>query len=429
MGENKKCIPFRFTVLIVLQVFLLLPLLVPCQAGEVQYPIPCYEGAELENVRQWEKSWAGKKIDASNIEGVKEFFPETMYNIVSDPGRWGEIWFQIIPYQQIMPTDGDIALTKKYAPQCSIGQQEDLLNYVSGVPFPQPKNALEVAYNFDCINQGDNQLAQQDSFLVDGRRKYDRKMILDSNVMWFSGRRDIAPVPEFEPNRKGIFRAAHSIFSVPASMRGGRALQIKWKDRTRDYGSWFFSPSSRRILRRSMAQRTDSQGGSDMCTDDNLVYDFTTNRLNYKMLGRKEMLLSRHQDLALLKEGHIEGLCVPNGIQYERIKPYVLECTHKDSGYIYSKMTWYVDPETWWILYSDKYDREGNLWKVFNLSEYLCKSYYDPNDVIPTIGNMLIVDVQRAHSTFGVTGVLIGKETGNYRADFFTPQALQQYGY
>lgn len=418
----------KLSQLIVIKVLLLL-LWVPYIAAEVRYPVACYDGADLEKVRQWEKSWAGKKINAANIAEIKEFVPKTLYDIVSNPEKWGDIWFQILPYQQIMPTEGDVEFTKRYAANCTIGGQEDLLNYVSGVPFPNPKQSLEVAYNFDCINQGDNQLARQDSFLVDGKRKYDRKMELDSNVMWFSGRRDIPPVPEHDPNPKEIYRAAHSIFYVPASMRGGRALQIKWKDRSRDYGSWFFSPASRRILRRSTAQRTDSQGGSDMCTDDNLVYDFTINRLSYKPMRRMEVLLSRHQDLALLKQGHQEGYCVPNGIQFERINAYVLECTHKDPNYIYSKMIWYMDPETWWILYSDKYDRKGKLWKVFCLSEYCCQSQYDSNDFIPTIGNMLIVDVERMHSTFGVTQISIGEKTGNYVPDFYTPQALQQKGY
>jgi hypothetical protein len=429
MGMNKKHTSSCLTTCIAIPLLAIVMLWLPCRAGEIRYPVPCYEGDALEKVREWEKNWAGKKIDASTIDGIKEYMPETMYDIVKDPKKWGPISLEIVPYRQILPTDGDVKLTKQYSAKCSIGPKEDLLNYVSGVPFPNPQTSLQVAYNFDCINQGDNQIAKQDSFLVDGKRKYDRKMLLDSRVMWFSGRRDIPPVPDLPRNTKGIFRAAHSEFHEPASMRGGRALQIKWKDRTRDYGSWFFSPGSRRILRRSTAQRTDSQGGSDMCTDDNLVYDFTISKLNFKSLGRKELLLSRHQNLQLIKEGHTEGLCVPNGIQYERINAYVLECSHKDPNYIYSKMIWYVDPETWWILYSDKYDRKGRLWKVFNLSEYSLTSIYDKNDVVPTIGNMMIIDVQRMHSTFGITGMVIGGTGDTYKPDYYTPQALQKFGY
>jgi hypothetical protein len=42
----------------------------PCSAQEVRYPIPCYEGEELTEVREWEKTWVGKRIDGTNIDQV-----------------------------------------------------------------------------------------------------------------------------------------------------------------------------------------------------------------------------------------------------------------------------------------------------------------------------------------------------------------------
>ena len=41
------------------------------QAEEIRYPVPSYEGKELEEVRAWEKNWAGKRIDATTIDQVK----------------------------------------------------------------------------------------------------------------------------------------------------------------------------------------------------------------------------------------------------------------------------------------------------------------------------------------------------------------------
>jgi hypothetical protein len=87
---------------------------VSSRAEDVRYPVPSYEGEALEQVKQWEKTWAGKKIDPTNIDGVKELVPKSLYSIIKDPEKWGEVWFEIVPYRQIMPTKGDLEFTKKY---------------------------------------------------------------------------------------------------------------------------------------------------------------------------------------------------------------------------------------------------------------------------------------------------------------------------
>ena len=42
---------------------------------------PAFEGAELEKVREWEKTWAGKTINRENVDQVKEFVPEGIYEV------------------------------------------------------------------------------------------------------------------------------------------------------------------------------------------------------------------------------------------------------------------------------------------------------------------------------------------------------------
>ncbi|MCP4714168.1 MAG: DUF1329 domain-containing protein, partial [Deltaproteobacteria bacterium] len=59
------------------------------------------------------------------------------------------------------------------------------------------------------------------------------------------------------------------------------------------------------------------------------------------------------------------GQGIPNGLEYERINVYVVECINKDPAYIYGKRVWYVDPESYLILYSDIYDENARYWKCF----------------------------------------------------------------
>ena len=165
-----------------------------------------------------------------------------------------------------------------------------------------------------------------------------------------------------------------------------------------------------------------------MCSDDDGTYDSAISNMKYKYLCRKELLLGRHQDVEPLKKSHREGYCLFDGVQRERVNTFVLECTHKNPNYLYSKQIWYVDPEYWQILYSDKFDKHGELWRVFDKAGRIVKSVY--NDAM--LGNyvfMSIIDVKRLHATGGINEVTIGERGEYFQPEYYTPKALQKYGY
>jgi len=399
------------------------------QADEVRYPVPCYEGEELAKVREWEKNWVGKRITKENIDGVKEFIPETFYSVFTNPDWGGDYWFEIEPYRQMVPAKGDIALTTKYAGTCTVDDNDNMLNYIGGIPFPHPKKGIEIAYNFDNRNWGDQYSALQDVWIIDGKRKYDRKMILMGHCLIFSGRRDIPPVPELDPNPKGTYWGMHSEYLEPASYKGTRAMSMTWKDRSRDWASWSFSSATRRITRRSTAQRQSHSGGTDTTYDDSLFWSWAVSCLNVKILGRKELLLPRHSNREKILAGHREGYCLFNGGEKERINTWVLEIIHKDPGYIYSKQIWYVDPEMWWIMYTDKYDKRGKLWKAMEMYMDTYVSKYN-GAIIPMSTLPLVVDLERMHATATRSVIELGI-TGNKEQDikYYEPRALMRYGY
>jgi len=397
-------------------------------AEEIQYPVPAYDGEELETVREWEKNWAGKKITPENIDGVKEFVPATFLQIMKNTQLWGESWFEIVPYKEVKPSKGEIKLTRKYAGTCKIADDDKLIGYVSGIPFPRPKTGLEMAHNFDNHNTGDNCNAFEDMYLINGKSRYDRKMSLEVKFLYFSGRREIPPVPEILPNKKNIYMATHLEYSEPASMRGSRSIHIKFKDRTLDAEMYSWSSTARKVTRKSTAQKESTQGGSDASSDDQNVYDNAIPFMSYNFVGRKELLLARNQDVELLKKGHTEGYCIFNGFQRERIKTYAVECTHKNPKYLYSKQVWYIDPETWYILYADKYDRQGTLWRVFENANVVVESSYN-NERIGTIGFVSILDVKQLHGTGGFGNYEIGGTGKYYQPEYYTQDALLKYGY
>jgi hypothetical protein len=70
----------------------------------------------------------------------------------------------------------------------------------------------------------------------------------------------------------------------------------------------------------------------------------------------------------------------------------MVEVVSKESTYIYSKRTWFIDPESFALLDTDMYDRHGRLWKQFNNNMFTVKGA-----VFNSGGYSW--DLQRLHST------------------------------
>lgn len=391
-------------------------------AKELVYPAACYQGEELQKVREWEKKWVGKKITGANMDQVKDFLPESYYNLMKDTKRWGEIWFMIVPYQQILPTAGQIEMTRKHYGQSKIGPNREILNWVAGVPFPDTQNATEIAHNFRCRNYGDSYSSKEAGYIVDGRLKYDMDIRIENNMNFFSGRTDVPPIPEYPKNPKQIWRAFQMLQLAPPEVRDMRIMEITYKDRMKPYDSWFWMASIRRIRRRSTTERQDALGGGDFCGFDNLGWDGPVQINKYKYLGPKEVLLVRHNDASKLQ--HSPGKCLWNGAHRERIKAHVVEVINQDPNFLYTRMIWYIDPESWNMLYSDRYDRRGKLWKVMDQYGFIGKGYKGMD--VDHFNSNQMIDVQRIHSTMAISEYEFGKK---FPQRMFTLQWMQKRSY
>ena len=392
-------------------------------AKDLQYPVACYQGDELKKVQAWETTWVGKKVSSANVDQVKEFLPESFYDLMKDTAKWGETWFEIVPYLQIPSSPGKIAMTREHSGKSTIGPSGEILGYVSGVPFPEPGNdPLKIAHNFRMRNYGDTLKTNEFGFIVDGRLKYDMNVEIHNNYCFFSGRNDLPPVPEFPNNPKQIWRAFSMLQLAPPETRNLRIMEVHYKDSIKAYDSWFWMPSIRRVRRRSTTERQDAQGGADFCGYDNMGWDGPVHFNNYRYIINKEYLLTRHSDASKLK--HTAGECMYSGTQRERIKVHVIEATSKDTNFLYSKMVWYVDPETYQVLYSDRYDRQGKLWKVLDQFCYVDKGY---NGVpVDWFNGSQMIDVQRRHSTLASASYTFGEPL---EQSMFTLDYLQKHGY
>ena len=391
-------------------------------AKELQYPVPCYQGEELAKVQQWEKTWAGKKISSANVDEVKEYLPETFYDLMKNTDKWGESWFEVVPYRQVPVTPGNIQFTKQYYGKAKIGSEGEIIDYVSGVPFPDTTDPVEMAHNFRTRSFGDSYSSVEKGYIIDGKLKYDMGIEVRNIMCFFAARTDTPTTPELVPNPKRIWRSFFLEQIDPPEVRDLKVLEVHYIDRMKPYDRWVWTPAIRRVRRSSTTERQDPKGGGDYAAYDNLGWDGAIQENTYKYLGTKDLLLTRHNDASKLV--HTAGDCLYDGTQREVVKAHLIEAVSKDPNFFYSKSIWYLDPESWQMLYSDRYDRRGRLWKVLDQIGFIGKGY---NGVeFGHFNASQIIDVQRVHSTMAIADFNFGQE---FDRSVFTLNNLQKRGY
>ena len=328
-----------------------------------------YTAEELAKVREWEKTWAGKKIDKTNIDQVADLLPESYVGIYKNPDTWGGppegLFFTIVPYAAVAETKGFAEATVKYAPQVKKNPDGTIANYteIAGRPFPDPKDGLEAAYNYEFNNRGDSSHYRRYCPNISPKTKTERLSEQEFWEYFFIHRTEMEPMPAASGNTRGYHRATFNHMYKPAEFLNTRMYNIRFIDPSKDDEAYLWYSQFRRIRRLSTAQRTESIDGSDLIYDDEYFWDGQLSRNSYTLKSKKDLLCSRHTDMK--KTTRIEGQAISNGLTLERCKTLVVDVVSKDSNYIYGRRVWYLDPESYLILWTEIYDKNGRLWKCF----------------------------------------------------------------
>ncbi len=407
------------------------------------WPAPMWQGEELEKVREWEKTWVGKKVNKDNIDQVKEFLTEQFYGMYSVPEDWGtdDLWFEIVPYRQTPPTPGQIAMTKKYAPTAkldpnprkaywdgAVGPNEFLMGWEkgeqAGFPFPFPESGVEMAWNLESNTRGDSKSFDRKGVVVNPRTRTERRAIQPFIVDYHTGRCDYEPVPNKPNNNKGIRRAMYLFIEEPLDVRGTRYMELRYLDIEKPDDVWIWFPLFRRIRRMGYSYKSDTIDGSDLGPDDEIGWNGHVNRKEWKIIGRKDMLLGRHTDTD--KYEKVKGQAAWSGLQLERTNAYMLESRFKDKDAVYTKEMLYMDPETWRCLQKVTWDRQGRVWRQFFFHTELVRDETKGIDQVHTF-EIYSSDLQRRHGCPSIDKV---KELGlKVDPKFWTIQNLQKLGY
>jgi hypothetical protein len=104
--------------------------------------------------------------------------------------------------------------------------------------------------------------------------------------------------------------------------------------------------------------------------DDDCLFNGSPERYDWKLVGKKELLVPYHafrvNDPSLkYKDLLTPDTFNPDVMRYELHRVWVIEATLKKGlRHIYGRRMIYVDEDTWHAVWADNYDMRGQLWRA-----------------------------------------------------------------
>lgn len=323
---------------------------------------------------------------------------------------------KIVPYKKIEWDRAYKEATEKYGGQAKLAPDgRSLVGYVAGMPFPNidpndPQIALKIMWNYDYKPYATDDLdlrnfdADTGPVTDSGPMQVERHFLLDHlRSLSYIARLYVDPKPE-RPNTDGV-RGKSSLHPIlePFDLKGVGETGIRYLSPDRQDDTWLYLPSLRRVRRLSSAQRSDALFGQDTDVDSYGGYAGQIAWFDWKYLGEKEILGSFHSEAFPVKycEGPGDFIFCDT---WEKRKAHVIEGVPKLPQYAYGKRVIFIDKETFYIAFSDIFDRSGQLWKVW-INQYSFKKRATPSygdeypDEMPFNPSITMVDMQLSHAT------------------------------
>jgi hypothetical protein len=353
----------------------------------------------------------GTVINKANAEQVKDFVsPGVMWCI-----QHGLV-MKIIPYKKIEWNAPYKEATEKYSGQVKLAPDgRSLEGHVAGLPFPKidpndPQVALKIMFNYEYkpFLTDDLDLRNFDAdtgTITDTALNVERHFILDHlRVLFYTARLYVDPKPVLLPNSENV-RSKQSLHPIlePFDLKGVGATSIRYLDPDRQDDTWLYLPTLRRVRRLSSAQRSDALFGQDTDVDSYYGYAGQIPWFTWKFLGDKKIVATFHA------EKFPTEYCPGGGDfvycdNWEARDVWVVEGVSKQEQYAYGKRVLFIDKETYFVAYSDIYDKAGQLWKVWlnnwGFRNKATPSYGDTYDSeMPWQSSISMVDTQLTHAT------------------------------
>ncbi|MEP7244874.1 MAG: DUF1329 domain-containing protein [Gammaproteobacteria bacterium] len=300
---------------------------------------------------------------------------------------------------------------------------------VEGIPFPIPKQGVEVFWNHLLRYRADTAERYIGQAPVTAGGDYTLVKFHDDFLFQYS-------VPGMsEQALDNVLAFFIQETTAPARLAGEILLVHETLDQSKENRrAWVYNPGQRRVRRApNVAFDNPGTNADNLRTTDQFdMYNGSPERYDWKLIGKKEIYVpynayKLHSNTLkysqLLTKNHINQ----DFARYELHRVWVVDSTLKaGTSHLYSRRTLYVDEDSWQILAVDCYDRRGQLYRV---QEGHAINYYE----LPNLWTTLELVMDLSNGRYLALG-LQNEEQRSY--DFtikrtpadYQPNALQRRG-
>ncbi len=256
---------------------------------------------------------------------------------------------------------------------------------VIGIPFPIPKNGLEVIWNHLLRYRGETVTCELGQAAVTRSGAYTLVKYGVDVEMRYS-------LPGMTEERLGntMLYFKQSVLA-PARLAGGLLLVHETINQVREPRSaWTYNPGQRRV-RRAPNVAYDNPGATTdgLRTSDQFdMFNGAVDRYDWKLVGKREMIVPYNSYKLHSSSLGLSDMLTPLHVnsehtRYEVHRVWVVDATLKEGArHLYKRRTFYIDEDSWQILLVDIYDNRDQLWRV---SEGHVINYYEKPLFWPTL--------------------------------------------
>ena len=302
-------------------------------------------------------------------------------------------------------------------------------NAGEGIPFPIPKEGVEVFWNHVLRYRGDAIARNIGQAPVTASGDYTMVRFKDETMVAYSA------AGARSENLDNVIAYFIQETTGPARLAGEVLLVHETLDQSKENRrAWIYNPGQRRVRRApDVAYDNPGTNSDNLRTSDQFdMYNGSPQRYNWKLIGKKEMLVpynayKLHSDSYkysdILKKNHINQ----DLARYELHRVWVVDSTLKPgTSHLYKRRTLYVDEDSWQILAVDCYDSRDQLYRV---QEGHVINFYD----VPTLWTALETVIDTSNGRYLALGVdneeRVGRDFAIKRTvNDYQPSVLQRRG-
>src|SRR6202158_5914104 len=376
----------------------------------------------------------GDILGSKDLERVRPFMPPGWFEQLNFP----EFKMPIMAPRSHMPRKDYQECTEKYQAQVKLNPDGSLANYVCGQPFPDaslstsdPLSGIKSAWNFDYRWQNYGEFSLNYLFIIArfggshagqapnviesppsnwvGGIEYHSKLPTDAAKYFGGGGTFVRTMGSFyrrvyfshlaqradnqgllgKPDSAQFLWKEFSGFFSPYDVRGQVFITYRYADPHRADDAWAYDPQSRRVRRVSVEVKSDSVVGTDTTQEDFYTFSGRALHWHWKFLGWKDLLavMDARDDYAHLFGPNGE---IPNDNWSVR-RFAVVERTPVEAHHPYSNVVMFWDAENWHPWMALAFNREGKLWKLWELQTRWTEDFNSFAEINHGVGSGMLV--------------------------------------